>query len=266
MPIDRQDEGTYFPRFGGYSPSEQEFALTVVVESRLDELAAIVAREHEATKEALGEALNHAILAGEALLEARGQMHRTADWMAWMRESLPEGLTPSTACTYMRFAEHKQALLENRPTSKQAAVRLLQNMGLYLTIPPGLNRAEDLKDEAIRLRRKGMSRKAVADALDITPASIWYWENPEKARESKGRITAARKALKREEREREAKRLARIAGGSIAKLYASSERMQDELANARAQVTDREAREALERAGEHYRKMRDQIVQALGVS
>jgi hypothetical protein len=62
------------------------------------------------------------------------------------------------------------------------------------------------------------------------------------------------------------RRAARKAGGALAEAYAVAERMQDTIAQAHREATDREAREALALAGEHHRKMRDQIVRALGVS
>lgn len=241
-------------------------SVTLVTDSRLDELAETITREHEACREALGEALAHAIAAGEALLEARRQMGRTKDWMVWMRGHLPEGLSASTACTYMRFAEHKAVLLGEGVTTRASGLRLLQTMGLYLSTPMGVEKAAHLKTEALRLRETGMTRQAVADELDIMPANVWYWENPERAKETKASVSAARKALKRQEREQEAKRLAKLRGGDIAKLYAESERLQDTLGAAHSQMTDREGREALSLAGEHYRKMRDQIVCALGVA
>lgn len=45
-----------------------------------------------------------------------------------------------------------------------------------------------------------------------------------------------------------------------------AERMQDVLGRAHSESTDPEGRRALSVAGEHYRKMRDEIVRALGVS
>ena len=47
---------------------------------------------------------------------------------------------------------------------------------------------------------------------------------------------------------------------------AVEQRMQDVLAQAQRETQDSEAREALSRAGVHYRKMRDEIVRALGIS
>jgi len=44
------------------------------------------------------------------------------------------------------------------------------------------------------------------------------------------------------------------------------ESFQDVLGQAHREEDDREAREAWARAGEHYRKMRDEIVRALGVA
>lgn len=66
------------------------------------------------------------------------------------------------------------------------------------------------------------------------------------------------------EPERRAKRTVRKAGGAIAEAWAMSERMQDVLGQAHREAEDMDARRALSEAGTHYRRMRDEVVRALG--
>jgi hypothetical protein len=57
----------------------------------------------------------------------------------------------------------------------------------------------------------------------------------------------------------------RKAGAGLAEAYAMAERMQDVIGQAEREAGTREARAALREAGAHYRRMRDEIVRALGV-
>jgi len=49
----------------------------------LDELAGIANEEHRLARQSFGSMLEHAIRAGEALVEARGKVDR-GEWLAWL--------------------------------------------------------------------------------------------------------------------------------------------------------------------------------------
>jgi hypothetical protein len=55
-------------------------ALAITTDSRLDELSAIVRREHAATRRVIAEMVEHAISAGEALIEARAHIDDEGGW------------------------------------------------------------------------------------------------------------------------------------------------------------------------------------------
>lgn len=97
-------------------------------------------------------------------------------------------------------------------------------------------------------------------ALPPAPPSTTSWKN------RKARQRAAGEALKLVERDQAIKRAVRKHGGARAEAYAMAERMQDVLAQAQRETEDRDARRALSEAGVHYRRMRDEIVRALGVA
>jgi predicted transcriptional regulator len=113
-----------------------------------------------------------------------------------------------------------------------------------------------------------MSRRAIAEALGVSHSAVKRWCNPEKnadyERRRRDRIRRAKQAEER--RIAKARLAARNASKPLAQTNAMAEKMQDVLGQAHAEATDSEARRALAVAGEHYRKMRDEIVRALGVS
>lgn len=104
------------------------------------------------------------------------------------------------------------------------------------------------------------------DPVDLPPDLRPARRRNQNIRVAQKRHRLAHKALQDQERQRAAKRAAWKARGAIKDLYAATEKMQDTLGQAHGEATDREAREALSLAGEHYRKMRDEIYRALAVS
>jgi hypothetical protein len=71
--------------------------------------------------------------------------------------------------------------------------------------------------------------------------------------------------LRNQLKEQTISRAVRKAGAATQEAWSMAERFQDVIAQAQRETEDREARAALSRAGEHHRKMRDEIVKALGV-
>jgi DUF3102 family protein len=73
----------------------------------LADLAARIRIEHEACRQALKHGLEHAIAAGELLIEAKKQL-KHGQWLPWLREHCR---TPErTARHYMRLAKHKEQI------------------------------------------------------------------------------------------------------------------------------------------------------------
>jgi predicted transcriptional regulator len=237
----------------------------------LSELAQTANAEHRLAEQAGLSMLEHAITAGEALLEAR-QAWDGPGWQAWIREELDFAQT--TATLYIRFADRGHELRAAGISSINAGRAYLRGLtgpveggGGWRAMP------EEIKEQARRLVGEGMSNAQVARLLGVSESGVLQWTNPEYAernRERNRRYKRERNARKKEERERERereiKRAARKAGGAQAKAYAKSESLQDDLGQAHREAVDREAREAWSRAGVYYRKMRDEIVRALGVS
>jgi DNA-binding transcriptional MerR regulator len=228
------------------------------------ELAVIANEEHALCERILGPALQsalpHAIAAGEALLAAR-QQTPTGSWRRWLSENFDASY--AAANRYVRIAQYKHLLTGARGV-KDA---LEQLAGL----PDAASRAgasrlygEDVRDAALRDRRAGKTIHEVADKYEVSPTTVWRWEHPGQQAAIRRRWYAKRKARLQAAERLEQARAARKINTPLAEAYAMAERMQDVLVQAQRETADSETRAALRDAGEHYRKMRDEIVRALG--
>jgi hypothetical protein len=77
--------------------------------SSLMDLAARVKTEHEAVGSALKEGVQHAVAAGELLLEAKKQL-KHGQWLSWLREHCT--ISERTAQLYMRCAKSRDEIEE----------------------------------------------------------------------------------------------------------------------------------------------------------
>lgn len=240
----------------------------------LEELAATINREHAQVQEAVKDAVRHAVIAGEALLQVREQFPGVG-WTGWAAENVD--LTDWTIKTYIRLARYKDIVLNTPEISTITQARSLI-AGLPPAVPrltgnDGLGYGPEIKAQAKALRSDGLTFEAIAETLGIGITAVRDWTQPgyQEARRSreerrKKRRRQERRALAETEREEAIKTAVRKAGGAKAEAYAMAERFQDVIAQAHREAANREERQALSRAGEYHRKMRDEIVRALGVS
>lgn len=239
-------------------------------DSTLARLAVTVNREHVLVAEAVASAVEHAILAGEALLQAREQLAPNT-WTSWVRENL--SCSPELARMYVRVAFNSELVRSEGATSVKQALRLVSEQGAVVPHPSSARRLERQR-EARRLLAAGFTQAEVGEMFGgVSQNAIHLLVNDKAFSRSKQRTArimarqrAARQALKEQEQQRIIKRAVRKAGAATQEAYAMAERFQDVLAQASDEITDSEAQAALARAGEHYRRMRDEIVRALGVS
>lgn len=233
----------------------------------LADLADRVRDEHRAACDAVENVYMHAVLAGEALLAAKPKL-RTKDgsFTRWLDEC---GLSRQTASRYMRLAYYKNELLAaGEPFSLTKASVYLQ--GLPAIDQRNFESKNELRSEIIRLRSTGLSHRQIAERVGISYRQVYYHLLPaaERSRRQRERNKAQRtqrRALARLRRENEIRDAVKKAGAALAEAYALSERLQDVLGQA-SREADAAARVHLNTAGGHYRKMRDEIVRALGVS
>jgi DNA-binding CsgD family transcriptional regulator len=237
-------------------------------DKRLADLAETINREHELVAQAVADAVVHAIAAGEALLAAKALVPY-GQWEAWWKTNTNH--TAWTSRLYVRLAENKDEVLRSGATSVAAARKHL--VGTAAVTLAGAVGHRERQAEAERLRNDGKTYQEIGGVLGVSTATVRMMLNSEYAenhrrrnRESAKRRRAALKALEERERQQHLMKTVRKAGGAMAEMYSMAERMQDVLAQAHRETENREARAALAAAGEHYRKMRDEIVRALGIS
>lgn len=227
----------------------------------LDEIAASANREHDLAQRAALSAIDHAMRSGQALLVARDVVGEDA-FLAWLSRNFDS--THHTAFRYMRIARYAQDLREADITTISDALAFLAGRS-QLGHEVGERRLR-----AVELYEAGRPKREIARMLGVTQSTVQRYLNPKAAQERHTRNRreriAAEKALEEKRQRAAARRAATAAGGEIARLYADAERMQDTIGAAAREASDPEARTELELAGEHYRKMRDCVVRALGVS
>ena len=76
-------------------------------EGFLIDIAARIRIEHQAVAASLKRSIEHAIAAGELLLEAKDQIPH-GQWLPWLEQRC--GVTPRAAQMYMRVAKHRAAI------------------------------------------------------------------------------------------------------------------------------------------------------------
>jgi hypothetical protein len=93
------------PKLAGKRPPPAELPSS----NLLTDLAARIKAEHEATAVALRGGIEHAINAGELLIEAK-RLLKHGEWLPWLQDhcSIPE----RTAQVYMRVAKHRATIEE----------------------------------------------------------------------------------------------------------------------------------------------------------
>lgn len=241
----------------------------------LRELADEANREHALVLEAGASMLEHAIRAGAALNAAK---ERVADgeWVQWLADNFADR-SPASANSYMRLSRYEHEVRASGVGGVRAAAQYLVAIGAPHNRLGRPRHPTWMREEAVRLREEGATLRKVASELGVSHQMVLAWTDPERVRrhaamsrartrERRAAESAAARALKEQERQQAIKRAVRKAGAAEQELYAMGERMQDVMGQAHREATDPEKRRHYALAGEHYRKMRDEIVRALGVS
>jgi hypothetical protein len=94
----------------------------LTLSNSLADLAARINAEHEAAGGALKRSLQHAIAAGELLLEAKAQI-KHGQWLPWLKEHCQ--ISERTARLYMRVAKNKTEIGNVADLTVRGAVALL---------------------------------------------------------------------------------------------------------------------------------------------
>lgn len=180
----------------------------------LAELADRANREHSEVVRAGISMVQHAIMAGEALLAAKQQCD--GSWIDWVDEHFDAH--HSTATSYMRLATYKHVIYRDlaNPTLVEAVkyLRGLPRADRDYDTSAGKALPAELKSEALRLHQRGVPNMEIARLLDVSYGTVYSWTHAEVWRRSQARRQAAkarrkaeREALRRQERERAMRKL-----------------------------------------------------------
>lgn len=147
----------------------QELVIARPAAPSLPVLAATINREHAAVIGRGREMIQHAIVAGAALLEAQAQIER-GGWIAWFRTNVRADL--STAYRYMRLAEHRRLVLAAGADSINAAMKVLADVPRRGQGPRGYSDAD--KRDWVKLADQ-IGIKPAARAIGISPSTMHRW-------------------------------------------------------------------------------------------
>lgn len=142
-------------------------ALRAVESDQLGELAAQINAEHEQVWRAGRVALEHAVKAGVALLQAQALVER-GGWLTWMAENVT--VHPTSAYKYMRLARYKDEVLASGVDGVQAGLDLIADK-------PWHERSRlDAEDKAtMRDLIKTHSLGEVAECFGCAESTVWRW-------------------------------------------------------------------------------------------
>lgn len=232
----------------------------------LDELAAVVNEEHDLALLAVKTTLRHVIRAGEALLAAKERV-APGGWYAWISGNTH--LAETTVQTYMRLATY-QAILPSHIETIEGARRFVLGLPKTTTQPVY---PEEVKREARRLRKEGLSYPAIGEIVGAVPNTVRFWCDPRYQKQLRDRSKAVtrqrREANKALEEKRQAEgraKAARKAGGALAESYSALRIAMQALDRAIEETPDRDMKATLRSALGHANKVEAKIVEALGVS
>lgn len=251
-----------------------------VVEGRsLDELAAIIRREHVAVEvsgaeamRAVGLALRHAMVAGEALWEARRQV-ATGDWTRWVTSAT--GLNRHTATSYIRLSLYREDVQRWLADGGSGHVRdaLVALRGLPPVArggPPPLPLTQRRRIQ--QLAEAGLSQRAIADTVGVRQGTVCRLLHPDRAK-ANARAQKQRR-LQRERDERDGRRLrerenqarqVKSHGGAASRAYGLIRQCAVALDDALGEARDATEREHLRSAINSAHQVEYRILDALKI-
>src|ERR1700738_3377055 len=135
----------------------------LTLSNSLADLAARINAEHEAAGGALKHSLQHAIAAGELLLEAKDQL-KHGQWLPWLRDHCQ--ISERTVRLYMRVAKNKTEIGNVADLTVRGAVALLASPADSLAVAVATTAADvaigDLDLAAYGLACAERAKRAVA--------------------------------------------------------------------------------------------------------
>lgn len=232
----------------------------------LVDLAAVINEEHALTYYSVMDALEHAILCGEALIEAKKQVP-DGQWAKWIEANLEMG--SGAVSRYVRIATYREHLLaaEDRPRSLNAALTYLKAIEAPRLVSATSKGPTFDVEEARRLRELGVTYREIGKMLGVSDQAVQQQLSPGAQRRKVQRDTAdkARKRAKERiaDQQRVDEEVANI-GGDIAGAYILLRRCEVIFEKVIAEA-DMERSQAMQPALQAVRRAMDVITHIFGV-
>lgn len=238
-------------------------AIAIRSEPTLENLAELIKCELGSSDVKFRAGVEHAIAAGQYLLQARHIVPR-GEWMRWCREEIRR--EPSGLYAYMRLAQNSDIVKDAGFDTIAAAIAATR--GLPTRLPSTFRQIDP--DHVRDLRATGLSMREVADQIGTSPAYLYNVLSPQKCRErrrrwqiqTRGRTQRERAALAREERAALVKRR----GGAPAEAYSLIRRALQILDAASSEVSSAEAKRHIRTATTRLHVAEDEIAMAVKLS
>lgn len=140
--------------------------------NRLPVLAATIDAEHNECLAAMRKSLQHALAAGDMLIEAKGLVAH-GQWLPWLADNC--GIPKRTAQLYMRLAKHRE-LIEAKSADValltiQAAVELIDRK------PTLAERLDDIEAAVVTLEAELADCRYCRKQLDPVTAALLIYEH-----------------------------------------------------------------------------------------
>jgi hypothetical protein len=151
-------------------------ATDIIISNSLADLAARIKAEHEATAAALKSGVEHAMAAGDLLVEARAQL-KHGQWLPWLNTC---GISERMAQRYMRLARNRGAIEAKSDTVSDLGIKGALAM---LTVPRGPQGSDDLSHMVM-----GLADHVADTAFDFS--EIEEMEERQRIREARAPLFA----------------------------------------------------------------------------
>jgi hypothetical protein len=136
--------------------------------NRLPELAARIRAEHDATAIAMQRGVDHAMAAGDLLIEAKAQL-KHGQWLPWLRDHC--AMSERTAQLYMRLAKNRAEIEANPQRAADLSLR-----GAVAQLAPESEGEPILQRLAMA---DGELRDAIVDKVERQRSfAIWLYQLP----------------------------------------------------------------------------------------
>ena len=223
----------------------------------LDDLKVAIEREHASVLGTPSERIEAAIHCGEHLLLAQQQTDSQTYWI-WLGEL---NMHRTTAYRYMRLARHADEVRSGEYDGIDPAIE-----GIRTGKRP--RRTDEDRDEIVRMRQAGMTMGQIAEALDMSVSTVYYWSSAKNAKRRGSQRRATRARERHAELRQQAQVLAKGIGGAMENGYSFLRRCEQQIDKSIAgldSAKDREIRVALRRALGHLHAAEDELTRAMAL-